>query len=168
MSPDPGAAIDVVSNSVVDATGPTSGALQGVHHRRRLQTQWRTLPDLPTACPQAACHRRRRQPRWWTLLDSPAAPPRGLTSDIFFKLDGGCCRTHRHRPQGAQHRCRLKLGGGCYRTRRQCPPGGPPLTLSQTRWWTLPNLPAAPPGGAAIDVIFKLSGGRCWTHRYIP
>jgi hypothetical protein len=36
---------------------------------------------------------------------------------------------------------------------------------SQTRWSMLPDPPAVPSRGCTIDVVFKLSGGRCQTYR---
>jgi hypothetical protein len=82
----------------------------------------------------------------------------------------------------------FNLGGGRHWTRWQRPPGGPPSMSSSTstvettgptdsapqdahhrclqyQWWMLPNPPAAPPRGQAIDIFFNLSGGRYWTHR---
>jgi hypothetical protein len=37
--------------------------------------------------------------------------------------------------------------------------------LLQHRWWTLPDLPSAPPRGSTIDAFFILGGGRCQTRR---
>jgi hypothetical protein len=192
MSPDPGAAIDVVSNSVVDATGPTSGALQGAHHRRRLQTQWRTLPDLSTACPQAACHRRRRQPRWWTLLDSPSAPPRGATIDIVFKTRWRMLSDPLIAPPGGSHQRRLKPQWWTLSDPPAAPLGAPP-SMSSSKFssrscQTCRQHPQGPrhrchlqnsvaeaarpvgstPWGPAIDIILNLGGGRCRTHRQRP
>jgi hypothetical protein len=95
----------------------------------------------------------------------PTAHPKGPAIDVF-NFSGGRCRT-------------------C----RQQPPGGPPSTSStsvvdvvghaastpqgarhqrlQLRWWTLPDLPPAPPRGPAIDV-FNFDGGRCRTYRQHP
>jgi hypothetical protein len=95
----------------------------------------------------------------------PTAHPKGPAIDVF-NFSGGRCRT-------------------C----RQQPPGGPPSTSStsvvdvvghaastpqgarhqrlQLRWWTLPDLPLAPPRGPAIDV-FNFDGGRCRTNRQHP
>jgi hypothetical protein len=139
---------------------------------------------------QGALHRHRLKTRWWTLRDPPAAPPRGLplTSSSTSVVDVAG-PTGRAPPRGPAINVIFKLGGERCRTCWQCLRGGPPLMLSstsavdttgptdsasqgahhrrclQTQWWTLPDLSAAPPRGAAIDIIFNLGGGHCWTHR---
>jgi hypothetical protein len=40
--------------------------------------------------------------------------------------------------------------------------------LLHPRWCTLPDLPAAPPRGPTIKIIFSISGGCCRTHRQCP
>jgi hypothetical protein len=40
--------------------------------------------------------------------------------------------------------------------------------LLQLRWWLLPKLLAAPPRGAAIDILFNFSGGCCRSYRHHP
>jgi hypothetical protein len=150
------------SNSVVNAAGPASNAPQGGRHRRHLQTQWSTLPNLLVA-PPGARHQRRLQPRWWTLPDPPAAAPGGSPStsssnlvvdaagpsgsttsgpaiNIIFKLSGGRCRTHQHRPLG----------------------GLPSTSSSNSIMDTARPVSSATQGGG-IDVVFKLGGGSCRT-----
>jgi hypothetical protein len=174
------------------APGPPTAPL-GAPPSTLSQTWWWTLPDPPAAsprgppstlssnlvvdaarligsAPQGARHRHHLQPWWWMLPDPLAVPPGGSPSTSSSKLGGGRCRTH-----------------------RQHPPRGPPSTSYSTwvvesagltdsapyrgvhhrrrlqpRWWTLPDLPATPPRGPAIDVISNLNGGHCRTHRQRP
>jgi hypothetical protein len=46
-----------------------------------------------------------------------------------------------------------------WRTRSGTSQGAHHQSLHQLRWWPLPELPTAPPKGAAIDVLINFSGG---------
>jgi hypothetical protein len=130
-------------------------------------------------CPPGSHHRRLLQHWWWPLLDPLAAPPRGLpsTSSSTLVVDtagpadsalGGqplmCSSTLVVAASGPTDSAPrwpaidvfFNIGGGCRQTHRQCPPRGCHRHLLQHRWWTLPNPPAAPLGGPAIDVFFNL------------
>jgi hypothetical protein len=73
-------------------------------------------------------------------------PCRGPAIDVFFKLSGGRCQTHRQRPpRGPAINTFFSLGGGRCRIRLQCPPSGP-----------------------IVDVFYKLDGGGCQTRRQRP
>jgi hypothetical protein len=76
--PPRGPTIDVISDLVVDAVGPTGSATQG--------------PTIDVIF----------KPRWWTLPDPLTALPRGPPSTSFLKLGGGCYRTRRQHLPGGQ------------------------------------------------------------------
>jgi hypothetical protein len=100
-------------SSVVATAGPTGSTPQGAHHHRLLQ------------------------PRWWPLSDPPNASPRRLAIDVFFKLSGGHCRTH-----------------------RQCPLGGPPSTSSSTSVVAVAGPTSSAPQGAHHRRL-ATSGSHC-------
>jgi hypothetical protein len=114
----------------------------GANHRR-LQLRWWPLPDLLPAplrgsvidvsnfggghCRTSCQHPLGGPPltsstSMVTAVGPATSTPRGPAIDVF-NFDGGRCRTCRQHPQGLRHR-RLQI-----------------------RWWSLPNLPPAPPGG---------------------
>jgi hypothetical protein len=133
------------SNSVVDAVGsisstPSEPAID-VNFKLgggRYRTRWKCPPRGLPSTSSST-----------SLVDAaepagsapPGAPPSTSSSNSVMDAVGLADRA----PQGAHHRCRL-----------------------QTRWWTLPDPPTVPLGGAAIDVIFKLGGGCYWTRRQRP
>jgi hypothetical protein len=139
------------SSLVVDAARLAGSVPQGGRHRRLLQPQWWTLPD-PPAAPR---HRCLLQPRWSTLLDPPTMPPRGPTIDVIFNLNGGRYRTHRQRPQGVPPLTYSTSVVDAAGPTGSAPQGARHQRRLQPRWWTMLDLPAAPPRGPAIDVYFN-------------
>jgi hypothetical protein len=100
------------------------------------------------------------------------APPSGTVVDVCY-VDGGCSRIFVSTSQGAHRRCFLTLMIDAPRSLASAPPRWPAVDARhrhrlQPRWWTLPDAPAVPPKGPAIDVVFKLGGRRCQTHRQRP
>jgi hypothetical protein len=157
------------------------------------KTQWRTLPDPSAAPSRGARHQHHLQPPWWMLPDPPAVPPRGPAIDVVFKtwwrmlpdppaapprsptiddisnLGGGHYRTHRQHPQGARHQRSLQNSVvDAIGPTGNTPRGSTINVVFKPWWWTLPDLPATPLRGLAIDVVFKFSGGRYRTHRHCP
>jgi hypothetical protein len=82
VAPPRGAAIDVISNWVVDAARPADSAPKGPAINVVFKLIGRRCWTC-RQCPLGARHRRRLQTWWWTLLDPPAAPPRGPTNDVI-------------------------------------------------------------------------------------
>jgi hypothetical protein len=91
--------------------------------------------------PQEA-HHRRLQLRWWPLPDLPPAPPRGPAIDVF-NFGGGRCQKYRQHPRGPAINV-FNFDGGRCRKYRQHPQGARHRRL-QFRWWSLLDLPLAPP-----------------------
>jgi hypothetical protein len=61
----------------------------------------------------------------------------------FFTLMVGAIGPSAPTPHGS----RMETGGGCCRRYQQHPLGGARHRHLQLRWWSLPDLPPAPPGG---------------------
>jgi hypothetical protein len=85
---------------------------------------------------------------------------RGPTVDVFIDYDGGCCRSSRQHPQGAHHRTfsstTMVAAAGAPRST----PRGPTVErLHRLRWWLLPELLTAPPGGPPSNVFINYDGG---------
>jgi hypothetical protein len=84
-------------------------------------------------------------------------PPRGPSIDVIFKLGGGRCQTHRQHPSGgppstSSSTLVVDAAGPAGST-----PKGPATDIIfRTQWWMLPDPPAAPPSGTAIDVLQQL------------
>jgi hypothetical protein len=88
-------------------------------------------------CPRGGLHRQ-------CAPGSPAPAPLRSPPSTFLSVGGGCSRISSFgTPQGAHHR-RLQL-----------------------QWWSLPDLPPAPPRGPAINV-FSFDGDPCRTCRQHP
>jgi hypothetical protein len=119
------------------------------------------------------------------VVGSSALTPPGCPSLTFLSVGGGCSRifssgTSRDPPSTffmlmvgapgpsalAPHGSRMGTGGGHCRGYRQHPERGRHRHL-QLWWWSLPDLPPAPPRGAVIDVSI-FSGGHCRTYRQHP
>jgi hypothetical protein len=132
------------SNSMVDATGATGSASRGPPS---------TSPSNSVV--DAARHAHNVS--------------RGAVIDIVFKLGGGRYRTYQQRPLG--HLRTTSFSNSvvdAVRPASSATQGGHHRRCLQTQSWTLPDPTTTPPGGPAIDVIFKLSGGCCRTRRQRP
>jgi hypothetical protein len=145
------------STSVVDTTKSTGSAAQGARHRCCLQNSVVDAAGPVGSTPQGASHRRRLKPRWWTLPDPLAAPPGGPPSTSSSKLGGGCCQTRRYHPPGGPP----SMFSSTWVVDSVGPAGSVPKGAChrrhlQPRWWMLPDPPAAPPRGPAIDVLQQL------------
>jgi hypothetical protein len=168
---------------------PLTAPPRGAHHRHHLQARWWTLPNMPVVPPRGpatdvvfnlgdgCC--------WTRQQCLPGSPPSTSSSNSVVDASRPTDST----PRGPTIDVIFKIGGGCYQTSRQSLPVGPPLTSSsnlvvdaagstrqrschqrhlQTQWRTMSDMLAAPPRGATIDILFKLMGGRCRTHRQCP
>jgi hypothetical protein len=134
------------SNSVVDTTGATGSASRG------------PPPTSPSnSVVDAAEHAHNAS--------------RGAVIDIVFKLGGGHYRTYQQRLLGRPPTTSFSnLVVDAVRPASSATQGGHHRCCLQTQSWTLPESTTTPPGGPAIDVIFKLGGGccRCRTHQHRP
>jgi hypothetical protein len=170
---------------VVAAVGHVVSTPQGGRYQR-LQIRWWPLSDLspapprgltidvstlvvatagPTASTPEGGRHRRLHLRWWPLSDLSLAPPRGPAIDVS-NFDGGRCQTcHQHSlggPPSTSSTSVVAAVGDTGSTPRGC------HRRLQLRWWSLLDLPPAPPRGPAIAVS-NFSGGRCWTyHQHSP
>jgi hypothetical protein len=94
-------------------------AKEGARHRL-LQLRWWPLPKIPIAPTEGMPSTSS------TLVVAAARNPdnthRGPAVDVF-NIGGGRCQNYHQHPQGGRHRC------------------------LQHRWWLLPDLPPAHPGG---------------------
>jgi hypothetical protein len=120
----------------------------------------------PGSTSQGARHRHLHQLRWWPLSELPAAPCGGPAIDVLINFGGGCCWSSRQYPLRGppSTSCSTSVVDAA---------GAPGSTLQgarhqrphQLRWWPLPELPAAPPRGATIDVLLNFGGGHCQSSR---
>jgi hypothetical protein len=83
---------------------------------------------------------------------APRGTPSTSSSSLMANTVGPACST----PKGPAINIIFKLGGGHCWTYRQHPQGPATDIIFRTQWWMLPDPPAAPPSGTAIDVLQQL------------
>jgi hypothetical protein len=119
---------------------------QGARRRRLRQLRWWPLPELPTASPRGPPSMS-SSTTMVAAVGAPDSTPRGPAIDVFINYDGGRCRSSRQHPQGPAIDVFINYDGGRCRSSRQHPQGVRHRRLHQLRWWPLPELLTAPPGG---------------------
>jgi hypothetical protein len=96
-------------------------------------------------------------------------PRRGPAIDVFINLGGDRCRNRRQRPLGSlPSTSSLTSVVATAGPTGSTPPGGPPSLSSSTSVVAIAGPTGSAPQEPAIDVCFKLDGGRCRTRRQCP